>query len=42
MHLTLKPFDPVFIGIEGRRIETRYRTARPVNDHLNISFGFEF
>ena len=33
---------PLFLGAEYRRIETRYASGSVANNHLNLSFGFEF
>ena len=49
-HLAWRPGGPFFLGLEGRRTETRW-VARTVgvdserkfrNDHINIAIGFEF
>jgi hypothetical protein len=41
-YVTLRPAGPLVLGVEWRRLETTYRTARFANDHLNIALGFEF
>jgi hypothetical protein len=41
-HLHIRPAGPLVIGFEYRRIETTYSTGKLVNDHLNLSLGFEF
>jgi hypothetical protein len=38
----VRPAGPVFIGAEFRRIETKYAQGAFANDHVNVSFGFEF
>jgi len=38
----IRPGGPLFVGAEYRRIETRYATGSVANNHLNLSFGFEF
>ncbi len=38
----LRPAGPLFIGAEFRRIETKYASGKFANDHLSLSFGFEF
>lgn len=40
-HLLWRPAQPILIGIEFRRIETRYSTATNRASHLNLAFGFE-
>ena len=40
-HLLWRPAQPMLIGIEYRRIETRYSTATNRAGHLNLAFGFE-
>jgi hypothetical protein len=36
------PSGPLILGVEWRRIETRYATGPRRVDHLNLGFGFEF
>ena len=36
------PSGPLVLGVEWRRIGTTYTGRRLINDHLNLSFGFEF
>ena len=38
----IRPAGPLVIGAEYRRIETRYANGSVANNHLNLSFGFEF
>ena len=38
----VRPAGPLVIGAEYRRIETRYASGSVANNHLNLSFGFEF
>lgn len=38
----IRPAGPVFLGAEFRRIETKYTQGTFANDHVNLSFGFEF
>jgi len=41
-HLHLRPSGPFVLGMEWRRITTTYSTGKLLNDHVNLSFGFEF
>lgn len=38
----IRPGGPLVVGAEYRRIETRYLSGVVANNHLNLSFGFEF
>jgi hypothetical protein len=38
----LRPVDPMFIGIEFRRITTTYASGRYANDHFNLGIGFVY
>ncbi|MDB4914219.1 MAG: hypothetical protein JWM95_1863 [Gemmatimonadetes bacterium] len=38
----IKPGGPVFLGVELRRLTTRYATGSVRNNHISISTGFEF
>lgn len=38
----VRPSGPVFVGAEFRRIETKYSSGTFANDHVSLSFGFEF
>jgi hypothetical protein len=38
----IRPGGPLFLGAEYRRIETKYASGSLANNHLNLSFGFEF
>lgn len=47
-YVTWRPFDPVFLNLEARRVTTRQGvTAASAagsrrNEHLNLAIGFEF
>ena len=40
-HLLWRPAQPMLIGFEFRRIETRYSAVTNRASHLNLAFGFE-
>jgi hypothetical protein len=40
-HLMWRPAQPVIVGVEFRRITTRYEERANRANHLNLSFGFE-
>jgi hypothetical protein len=42
VHWSARPAGPLVIGAEWRRTSTTYRYRVWTNDHLNLSFGFEF
>jgi hypothetical protein len=41
-HFIVRPAGPLLVGIEYRRMETRYAVGSFANDHLNLATGFEF
>jgi hypothetical protein len=41
-HLTLRPAGPLLVGLEYRRVQTRYGGSDVDNGHLNLALGFEF
>ena len=38
----IRPAGPLFLGAEVRQIQTRYASGTRSNNHINLSFGFEF
>ncbi len=40
-HLLWRPAQPILIGLEFRRIATRYSSVTNHANHLNLAFGFE-
>ncbi len=41
-HVIVRPAGPVLVGLEYRRMETRYAAGTFADDHLNLATGFEF
>lgn len=41
-YATVKPFGPLFVGAELRRLRTEYASGRFTNDHVTLAAGFEF
>jgi hypothetical protein len=41
-HLIVRPAGPLLVGIEYRRMETRYAAGTFADDHVNLATGFEF
>jgi hypothetical protein len=41
-HLIVRPAGPLLVGVEYRRMETRYAVGTFADDHLNLATGFEF
>ena len=41
-HFALRPIQPLVIGAEFRRIETRYTSGLSHANHFNLAFGVEF
>ena len=42
VHVHLRPAGPFVLGAEWRRLTTTYSAGKLLNDHVNLSFGFEF
>jgi hypothetical protein len=40
-HLLWRPAQPLILGLEARRIQTRYAGDTNRGNHVNLSFGFE-
>lgn len=40
-HLLWRPAQPLVMGLEFRRVETRYSDQKSRVNHVNLSFGFE-
>jgi hypothetical protein len=41
-HVIVRPAGPLLVGLEYRRMETRYAVGTFADDHLNLATGFEF
>jgi hypothetical protein len=41
-HVIVRPAGPLLLGMEYRRMETRYAVGTFADDHLNLATGFEF
>jgi hypothetical protein len=41
-HVIVRPAGPLLVGLEYRRMETRYAAGTFADDHLNVATGFEF
>jgi len=41
-HVIVRPAGPLLLGVEYRRMETRYAVGTFADDHLNLATGFEF
>jgi len=41
-HVILRPAGPLLVGVEYRRLETRYAAGTFADDHVNFATGFEF
>jgi hypothetical protein len=42
IHAHWRPAQPLVVGVEYRRMTTTYLRGPFTNDHLQLSFGFEF
>lgn len=41
-HVIVRPAGPLLVGVEYRRMETRYAAGTFADDHVNLATGFEF
>ncbi len=41
-HVIVRPAGPLLVGLEYRRMETRYAGGDSSDDHVNLAMGFEF